>query len=117
MAVLFHVPCPSCGLTRAARAALSLDFRGATHLHPLWFVVLPLVAVALVVELGSFAMRGRAYGLGRLRSVRVGATLLAGALLLVWIARFFGAFGGPAPVGLRRELPAETLQRSPISML
>lgn len=98
MAFAFGIPCPSCGLTRAARAALSFDFGAATRAHPLWFIVLPALAVYLALEVGSFVLRGHTLGLDRQRGVRVGFVALIAVLVCVWIARFLGAFGGPAPV-------------------
>lgn len=94
----FGIPCPSCGLTRAARAALSLDFAAATHAHPLWFVVLPALAIYLAVELASFVLTGHSRGLDRRRGIRIAFGAIMVLLVCVWIARFFGAFGGPAPV-------------------
>ena len=35
--LLFGVPCPGCGLTRANLAALRFDFAAAFEMHPLWF--------------------------------------------------------------------------------
>jgi len=92
---LLGVPCPSCGLTRAARLALSGEFSAATAMHPLWFLILPFVAVvgawesALYVRDGSW---GRVTGRRRVRQV---AWALVVALVGLWIAREFGAFGGP----------------------
>jgi len=36
--LLFGVPCPGCGLTRANLAALRFDFGEAFRMHPIWFV-------------------------------------------------------------------------------
>lgn len=35
----FGVPCPSCGMTRACKAAFHLDFVSAFHYHPLFWIV------------------------------------------------------------------------------
>ena len=98
VALLLKIPCPGCGLTRATRLALHGDLAGATHLHPLWFVVLPAVALATGVEMRGYLRDGR---LGAVERSRLGAAVtaaIAGLLVLVWIARFCGAFGGPVPV-------------------
>ena len=42
--VLTGISCPGCGMTRALRALLRLDFSGALQYHPL-IIVLPLLAV------------------------------------------------------------------------
>jgi hypothetical protein len=85
-------------LTRAARSALTLDFGGATRAHPLWFIALPALAAFVIAEVGTYVVRGRALGLERQRAVRLAFAILMFALIAVWIARFFGAFGGPVPV-------------------
>ena len=47
---LFDVQCPGCGMTRAIKSVLRLDFASAFAFHPVWFV--PPAAVALVVFFG-----------------------------------------------------------------
>ena len=84
-------------MTRATRFALHGDFASATHMHPLWFVVLPFLAGVAVAEAVAFARVGRwGTALENRWVLRVGLALVV-ALIAVWIARFFGAFGGPAP--------------------
>lgn len=39
--VLFGIPCPGCGLTRAYFAAFRLDFKQAFSYHPLFPVAVP----------------------------------------------------------------------------
>jgi len=85
-------------MTRAARAALSLDFASATRVHPLWFIVLPALALYAAIELGAYVVRGRSFGLAQHKAVRVATGVIVALLICVWIARFFGAFGGPVKV-------------------
>ena len=47
--VLFGFACPGCGMTRAVRAALQLDFSLAFESHPLVFL-LPVAAVVYFVR-------------------------------------------------------------------
>ncbi|WP_394849155.1 DUF2752 domain-containing protein [Pendulispora brunnea] len=96
MRVLLHTPCPSCGLTRAARLALGGDFAGATHIHPLWFLVLPFLGTLGIFQLGHYLVRGDLARLHR-HFGHAGYALLT-LLVIVWVARFFGAFGGPCPI-------------------
>jgi hypothetical protein len=98
MRLLLHVPCPSCGLTRAFRATLHGNLAEATHLHPLWWAVAAYVGVVVSLEAVAYVRTG-SLGARALSPLvqRVGLALLV-ALAIVWIARFAGAMGGPAPV-------------------
>ena len=97
---LFGLPCPGCGLTRATLAALHGQLGEAMRLHPLF----PLLSPLYVYLLGSVAYRyvlgSRARPPSR-RADRVLTALASVAIalsLIVWIARWFGAFGGPVEV-------------------
>jgi len=98
VAALFGVPCPGCGLTRAALALVAGDIEGALRLQPLAPVLLVfalwLAARELVAVVRPGARRVRRGGLEEGL-----AALLCGCLITLWIARFFGAFGGPVQVG------------------
>jgi hypothetical protein len=85
-------------MTRAAGLALTGHFADATRMHPLWFVVLPLVAYAIALDTVAY-LRGAWRGsvLERARTAPVALGLVA-LMIVVWVVRFFGAFGGPAPV-------------------
>ena len=103
-AALLGLPCPGCGLTRAAGLLLRGDLRGAVQLHPLSPLLVPLVAAALldaVLEPLSPAQPAAARARLR-RCVERWQGPAAWALLLivlgVWLARFWGAFGGPVPI-------------------
>jgi hypothetical protein len=94
VAALLGVPCPGCGLTRAVLALVAGDIDGAMRLHPLapvlvvfglWLAARELVAVARP-GVRRMCWGGREEGL---------SALLCGCLIALWIARFFGAFGGP----------------------
>ena len=98
LALVFHEPCPSCGLTRAARFALHGSFAEATHAHPLWFVMIPLATWAFTYEMYKYTRTGRLGNVERLRYATPVTTLVVVLLLAVWIARFAGALGGPSPV-------------------
>lgn len=89
------VPCPTCGITRAVRLALHGDFAGATRLHPLVWLAVPVAALFIGVELVGYA-RTRAWGASR--RMRFSNVLMVGTaalLFALWIARFAGMFGGP----------------------
>lgn len=95
-----HIPCPGCGLTRATLALLRGNFSAAMAFHPLAPIVAPLVGTAILLHTGSYVRGGTLLSL-RGKIARFADALLltvAMAMLGVWIARFFGAFGGPVPV-------------------
>jgi hypothetical protein len=84
------VPCPACGLTRATLAAARLDWSAALRWHPL---SLPLLAITALTATGAFVIDEAAWR--RLVTVVTGAAGVA--LILVWVLRFAGLFGGPVP--------------------
>lgn len=89
------VPCPTCGITRATRLALQGDFTGATHLHPLWWLAVPVTALFVAVELVGYARTGAWGASRRMRGSNVLMLGTAALLFVVWLARFAGYFGGP----------------------
>lgn len=94
------MPCPGCGLTRATLRLLALDVRGALAFHPLVFLVLPLLVGLFGVNFVEYVRTGEWGYVERhnQRWVTTAGGLLLFVTLSVWIARFFGYFGGPAPV-------------------
>jgi hypothetical protein len=95
---VLHVPCPTCGMTSAARAMLHLRFAEATHIHPLALGVIPFVTLLAGVELAGYVVTGRFGAWTNKSAVRVAGLAMCTALFVVWVARFFGAFGGPERV-------------------
>jgi hypothetical protein len=95
------IPCPTCGITRATRLALHGDFAGATHMHPLVWIAVPVVVLFVTVELVGYA-RNRTWGSSR--RMRGGDALMLGTasmLFALWLARFAGFFGGPVNLSWR----------------
>jgi hypothetical protein len=92
---LAGVSCPTCGMTRATRLALNGELGAALVMHPLVFLVVPLLTVYLAVELGGYVRSGR---WGTSAKIPFGHFLFYGTVALlvgVWIARLCGALGGP----------------------
>lgn len=100
-AVLLSLPCPGCGLSRAARQLLQGDVQGALALHPLSPVVVPLVAAGLLWMLrapSGSSLHSATRSRFAHAAASVASVVLVALLIGVWIARFLGALGGPAPV-------------------
>jgi hypothetical protein len=95
MLLVTGLPCPTCGITRALRLALHGDLAGATRMHPLWFVVVLACVGVAVWEIVTQWREGRWGGALDRRSVQSVLGVIAVALVVVWAARFTGAFGGP----------------------
>ncbi|MFO0619610.1 MAG: DUF2752 domain-containing protein [Polyangiaceae bacterium] len=99
VAILTGQPCPGCGLTRATFACLRLDFAAAVHIHPLVFFATPLVGYVALMGAWSFLKIGHIrYSKPISRWFVPPLFLLFCATFGLWIARFFGALGGPVPV-------------------
>ena len=94
---LFGVPCPTCGVTRATRLALSGDLGGAWRMHPLFAIAVPFAASAIAIEIVGYVREGRWGRVARLRGSKAALAVVATLPFGVWIARFAGAFGGPVP--------------------
>lgn len=94
-ALLLRLPCPGCGLTRAAWALLAGDVATAQRLNPLAVVACPLVALVLGVAAVRY-VGWRRTDLSAWLTVPLAVVFVA--LVAVWAARLAGAFGGPLPV-------------------
>lgn len=111
-ATLFGVPCPGCGLTRATLCLLSGELAQALRFHPLVVLLAPLYSSLIAAAALGYVRGARPAtaparpSLWLDRRVTALAWALLGLVLAVWVARFFGAFGGPAPV---RSLAAPLL--------
>jgi hypothetical protein len=96
-----HLPCPGCGSTRSVQAILHGDIGGALRMNPLG-AVMALVLGLLAIEAFVVVLRGGdTRRIGTTRSGRfLGRAIIVIAVLevVLWISRFFGAFGGPVPV-------------------
>ena len=99
-ALLLHVPCPGCGMTRATLALVHGDLHESLRFHPLALLVLPALATVfgvntlVYVRTGVWGFVERQMG----RSVTVLAAVMLVLVFAVWFSRFFGAFGGPVSV-------------------
>lgn len=100
MALFVGVPCPGCGLTRATSLLLHGDLAAALHMHPLVLVVLPFLAAALGPPAIAYLRTGSPSPASRRaqHATSLASLSLFVLMLVVWVARFLGAFGGPAPV-------------------
>lgn len=99
-ALILHIPCPGCGLSRATLAALRGDFASAFKLHPAVFVVVPMITLFMLGQVAVYVNPEWTRLEKLLRARWLESTMILVMLLVIalWIARFFGAFGGPVPV-------------------
>lgn len=92
----FGVPCPGCGGTRAILAALRGDFATSMQLHPLAAPLLVLIVPSVLLVVRSVLLGRPSEPLPT--PLRIAWHAAFAALIALWIARFFGLFGGPAPI-------------------
>lgn len=94
--ILFRIPCPGCGLTRATMSLARGDSAASLHMHPLAVPALLVLSLVLVHTTLAVAERDASRPLPPwLLRISQGMLVL---LFALWIARFFGAFGGPVPI-------------------
>jgi hypothetical protein len=99
VAIVARQPCPACGLTRASLSLFQFDVPGAFALHPMVFVVLPLLALWALAAAHAYITTGRPSPSPRLgRAFGYAFPIVLALMLALYVARFFGAFGGPVPV-------------------
>ena len=91
-----HIPCPGCGATRAILMAAHGDFRGAMHMHPLAIVAAVLMIPTAFIALRGVVQTGMPPPLPRV--LRFTWYVFVGFLIVLWLARFAGYFGGPVPI-------------------
>lgn len=94
--LLLRIPCPGCGATRAMMSLFHGDVHGSLHMHPL-AVPATILLVPLLVHTTLAIFRRQASAEMPRWLLRAWQVLLIVATGL-WIARFFGALGGPVPV-------------------
>jgi hypothetical protein len=100
MAALTHHPCPGCGLTRATVALLGGHLGEAVRLHPLAPLISPVLGGFLAYGVVCYVREGRwpaTEGKAAGRMAAAGLVLWV-LLMVVWLVRFHGAFGGPVAV-------------------
>lgn len=99
VAYSLHEPCPGCGLTRATFACAHGHFGDAYQFHPLVFVVLPILGVWTVTCVFRYLREGIALPPPRVSKFLSPATaVLWGLLIVLWVLRWRGYFGGPVPI-------------------
>ena len=78
----FKIPCLTCGMTRAMRAVLRLDFAAAFGYHPLYWTV-PLLYWMAVTELEPFKNK---------RVNKIVIVSLLSAFVAVWVVKMIVTF-------------------------
>lgn len=97
---ILHIPCPGCGLSRASLALLRGDLALAFRIHPAVFAVLPVLGLYMLAQVTLYVNPEWTALEKLLRARWLERSIIAMMIgvIILWIARFFGAFGGPVPV-------------------
>ena len=100
-AQLLHLPCPSCGLTRAIHLLLAGQVDASLRMHPLAVPLAAAVAAVALSTLAAAVTRDSPVDFHRTWHGRAAIAFFGLAYVAtigLWVLRFFGAFGGPVPV-------------------
>jgi hypothetical protein len=101
LAEIFGVPCPGCGMTRAALLLVDGQWTASLRMHPL---SLPNAIGSLFFMGATIWVTAKSGSPITMWSERVGRAAILSfgtlqlAMLGLWLARMFGFFGGPVPV-------------------
>jgi hypothetical protein len=87
--LVYGVPCPGCGMTRALAALAGGDLVSAIAFHPLVPIVPLLVFVAVFGKTGPFCSLYRS---------EVFWSVCAACFMAVWVVRMFALFPGTPPM-------------------
>lgn len=101
MAMLFHLPCPGCGMTRAVRLLAAGHVEASLEMHPLALPVLGVWALLMATTLWTTWTLGTPLAMMKGRLGRVALAVIGvvyGAVFALWVLRWFGLFGGPVSV-------------------
>ncbi|MBI3182167.1 MAG: DUF2752 domain-containing protein [Myxococcales bacterium] len=99
--LLFDVPCPGCGLSRALRLLAHGEVAASLSFHPLAIPGLLANAAFVVATVAVTFISGSPFRGWKPMPARVALWAVAVVDLLafaLWGARFAGAFGGPIPI-------------------
>jgi len=101
LAVLFRIPCPGCGMTRAIELLALGRFGASIRMHPLALPVLVVGAVFVSSTVWTTFRLGSPLRLLESRYARAALACLVvvyAALFALWAVRWLGYWGGPVPV-------------------
>jgi hypothetical protein len=100
-AQMFGVPCPSCGSTRSALGLVHGDWQQVLRMNPVGMLAVGILGIFWVRAIQVLLREGtlRKFGIAPFER-RAGGILavVVGMEILLWIARFWGLFGGPVPI-------------------
>jgi hypothetical protein len=103
VAAVLHVPCPTCGMTRALGLLATGRVAASLRLHPL---AAPAALAMAMLAAATVRAAWNGEGFSDLRRAGVGRAAIGlalgvyAAVVALWIARAAGALGGPVPIGL-----------------
>lgn len=101
VAALLHRPCPGCGMTRAVELLLRGRVRESIAMYP---PVLPALTALVLLVVSTVSTTFSEGSPARAHRSLLGRAAIALALVVyalavvVWVARAFGALGGPVRV-------------------
>ena len=87
------MPCPGCGMTRAAHAFLKGDFAGVNHWHPMFWTLFPLLGYFVACV---FSRRLR-------EKIWIPLLVFGVAMVACWVIRMILFFPGTPPMDMNPD--------------
>ncbi|MCK5811355.1 MAG: DUF2752 domain-containing protein [Clostridiales bacterium] len=85
---VFHIPCPTCGLTRAFVLFAHLDFKRAYMYNPSVFILFPYILLQIPLQIIDLIKRKKHVNNNKMRKTNLYILIAVGfILIIIWVAK------------------------------
>ncbi len=85
---VFHIPCPTCGLTRAFVLFAHFDFNKAYTYNPSVFILFPYILLQIPLQILDLIKRKKHVNNNKMRKINLYILIAVGfILIIIWVAK------------------------------